>query len=80
MRCWPTGSSTPGRRTPRDSRPSGTPSPWSDHERARERYRAAAAQFAAAVDTAHEFRTPDADPVERERTRVEQKVTTVAPD
>ena len=47
-----------------------------DHERARERYRAAVAQLDAAVDTAGEFRTPDADPVERERTRVERKTTT----
>ena len=50
-----------------------------DHERARERYRAAVAQLDAAVDSAGEFRTPDADPVERERARVEQKVATTTP-
>ncbi len=50
-----------------------------DHERARERYRAAVAQLDAAVDSAGEFRTPDADPVERERAHVEQKVATTTP-
>jgi tetratricopeptide (TPR) repeat protein len=43
-------------------------------EAARERYRAAVDQLAAAVDLAHEFYVPDPDPVERERSRVERRL------
>jgi tetratricopeptide (TPR) repeat protein len=46
---------------------------WGDDERARERLRAAVEQLDAAVDTAREFRVPDAGPVERERSRLARR-------